>query len=434
MTITLMIATVKVEPGWAVGALTVSDPAIDRDLLLDAADRPWVPGSALAGSLRAHLSQATPPADVRLMGSRPPGSQAEAAESTVSPLWIVGSVFVPDSVSAPGSPAGQRQEPAVLELTGQTAIDRERGAAGAGALRFSRLAAQGGTLTVYLRHDPADGQPLDDHDLRLIVGWPPAIGRDRTKGCGRATLIQLRHGTVDPAIPAGASTWLAHTGPGLFEAVATSGITCDDTGQEPWLEAGFEIVDGLLTSDGQPGTVARSRQRLGRPLIAGSTWKGIIRSRAEYIIRSRYGERAACQDPAGCGTCVTCEIFGHQGQRAKLAFRDSYIENPQDPSPPVRTHVGIDRVTGGARDALLFQTAPLAAGQLRLWIDALDDVAPWARNLIRHVLRDIHDGLTGAGSRTTRGLGTLRLTSQLDDPGPVHVPALETPAPTEPAR
>jgi CRISPR/Cas system CSM-associated protein Csm3 (group 7 of RAMP superfamily) len=428
MTITLMIATVAVEPGWAVGTLTKSDPAIDRDILLDAIGRPWVPGSALAGSLRAHLSQAEPPADIRLMGSRPPRNQAEAAESTVSPLWITGSVFTPASTS------GQSPEPAALELTGQTAIDRERGAAAAGPLRFSRLAADGGTLTVYLRHDPPDGAPLDEADLQLIAAWPPAIGRDRTKGCGRATLTQLRHGQVDPATPAGASTWLTHTGPDLFETVATRTITPDHAAGEPWLEAGFEITDGLLTSDGLPAKVARSRQRRGRPLIPGSTWKGIIRSRAEYIIRSRYGEQAACQNPAACGTCPACQVFGHQGQRATLAFRDSYIEDPQGTSPPVRTHVGIDRVTGGARDALLFQTAPLAAGQLRLRIDALDDAPPWVRNLIWHVLRDIDDGLIGVGSRTTRGLGTLRLTTQPDDLQPVRVPALEPATPTEPAR
>jgi CRISPR/Cas system CSM-associated protein Csm3 (group 7 of RAMP superfamily) len=428
MTITLMIATVKVEPGWAVGALTVSDPAIDRDILLDADGRPWVPGSALAGSLRAHLSQATPPTDVRLMGSRPPRNEAEAAASTVSPLWIVGSVFVSDSADDPD------QEPAALEITGQTAIDRERGAAAAGPLRFSRLAARGGTLTVYLRHDPGGDRPLDDNDLRLIAAWQPAIGRDRTKGCGRATLTQLRHGPVDPATPAGASTWLSHSGPDLFQTVATSDIVCDGTDGKPWLEAGFEIVDGMLTSDGLSGTVARTRRRLGRPVIAGSTWKGIIRSRAEYIIRSRYGEQAACQQPTGCGTCVTCEVFGHTGQRAKIAFRDSYIENAQDVSPPIRTHIGIDRISGGARDALLFQTAPVAAGQLPLRIDALDDVEPWARNLIWHVLRDIHYGLIGVGSRTTRGLGTLRLTTQHEDLEPVRVPALESAAPTEPAR
>jgi CRISPR/Cas system CSM-associated protein Csm3 (group 7 of RAMP superfamily) len=426
VTITLMVATVTVEPGWAVGALAVDDPAIDRDILLDAEGRPWVPGSALAGSLRAHLSQADPPAGERMMGSRPPRNRAEAAASVVSPLWIVGSVFTPeDADGRPGAPAA-------LEITGQTAIDRERGAAAAGPLRFSRLAADGGTLTVYLRHDPGRF-PLTDDDLRLIAGWPPAIGRDRTKGCGRATLTRLRHGPVDPATPDGALTWLSHNGPDLFETVATRDVPCGGAGGEPWLEASFAIVDGLLTSDGLPGKVARSRRRGGKPLIPGSTWKGIIRSRVEYIIRSRYGEQAACQDPAACRTCVTCGIFGHQGQRAKLAFRDSCIEDVPD-TPPARTHVGIDRVSGGARDSQLFQTEPLTAGQLHLRIDTLDDVAPWVRNLIWHVLRDIDDSLIGVGSRTTRGLGTLRLTSQPEDLQPVHVPALEDAAPTEAAR
>src|SRR5207302_8132833 len=132
--------------------------------------------------------------------------------------------------------------------------------------------------------------------------------------------------------------------------------------------------------------------------------------------------------------CVICEVFGHQGQRGTLAFRDSYIEDARDASPPLRTHVGIDRVTGGARDALLFQTAPLAGGKLRLWIDALADVQPWVRNVIRHVLRDIDDGLIGVGSRVTRGLGTLRLAGPLGDLEPVRVPALEGAATTEHAR
>ena len=87
MTITLMIATIDVEPGWAVGTVPLSDPAIDRELLLDSQGQPWVPGSSLAGSLRAHLAAAQPPADTRLMGSRPPHDQAGAAGSTVSAGW-----------------------------------------------------------------------------------------------------------------------------------------------------------------------------------------------------------------------------------------------------------------------------------------------------------------------------------------------------------
>ena len=419
-----MIAPVHVEPGWAVGTVSLSDPAIDRDILLGASGQPWIPGSALAGSLRAHLAAADSPADVTLMGSRPPGSKAEADESTVSPLWIVGAVFRPETES--GSAVGQT----TLEVAGQTAIDRVRGAAAARSLRLSRLAADGGRLTVYLRHDPQPRQ-LSADDLQLIGNWRPAIGRDRTKGAGRATLTELRHGTVDPATPEGAAIWLLHDGPGLFEAVATQAITCI-TEDLPWLEAQFEIEDGLLVGDTQTGTVANSRERHGRPLVPGSAWKGIIRSRAEFIIRSRYRKDAVCLQQTGCGSCVACGIFGHQGQRGLLAFRDSYItQDPAQETP--RTHVGIDRVTGGSRDSLLFQTAPVLSGRLCLRIDHLGAVEPWVRNLIWHVLRDIDDGLVGVGSRTTRGLGTLRLTDPPGDLQPVIVPSLDSLPEPEPA-
>jgi hypothetical protein len=352
------------------------------------------------------------------MGSRPPGNQQEATDSVVSPLWVVGSVFTP----LPPDPKHTNRA-VTFEVAGQTAVDRQRGAAAAGPLRFSRLAADGGELTVYLRHD-AESSPLTDDDLRLLASWQPAIGRDRTKGSGRAVLSQLRYGTVDPATPDGTATWLTQAGPDLFTAVAVNEVTCSPPDDTPWLEASFTITDGLLTSDGVPAKVAQSRRRGGKPLITGSSWKGLIRSRSEYIIRSRYGDQAACQDLPGCGRCPACALFGHAGQRGLLAFRDSYIEDAPV-KPEARTQVGIDRVTGGARDALLFQTAPLTKGKLRLQVDALAPVPPWARNLIGHVLRDIDDGLIGVGSRTTRGLGTLHLTSQLDELQPVRLPELD---------
>lgn len=453
MTITLAIATVDVEPGWAVGAVAHGDTTIDRDLLLDADGQPWIPGSALAGSLRAHLANADPSADIRLMGSRPPRDQAQAATLTASPLWIVGAMFVPSApdasepaesppmsepaalaptASADAPPRGPDHDGAVLETIGQTAIDRRRGAARAGSLRISRLAASGGRLSVYLRHDGGD-QPLSDDDLALIASWRPAIGRDRTRGGGRARLTGLRHGTVDPATPDGARTWLTHDGPELFETVATTAIACDPVDQ-PWLEASFDIIDGLLVGDNQTEPLASTRKRHGRPLVPGSAWKGIIRSRVEFIVRSRYGEDAACTEQAGCGECVVCAGFGHQGQRGLLSFRDSYIEDPGQETK--QTHVGIDRVTGGARDALLFETMPLTAGRLRLRIDQLGPVEPWVRNAIRHVLRDIDDGLIGVGSRTTRGLGTLRLAEPQDAGAlePVVIGQLDASQTKEPSR
>ena len=347
----------------------------------------------------------------------------------MSLLWIAGCSFSPgpsDSPDPTGDPGGTGT---VVETTGQTAIDRFRGSAAAGSLRFSRLVASGGTLTAYLRHDAADGGTLSAADLDLIAAWRPVIGRDRTKGGGRAALTSLRHGTTDPATAEGARTWLSHSGPNLFEAVATQTISCMPGG-DPWLQERFTIAEGFLTGDGLPSRVARTQKRLGEPLIPGSAWKGIIRSRTEFILRSRYGEAAACRQQTGCGNCPVCAVFGHQGQRGLLAFRDSSIEEPIYHDQ--RTQVGIDRVTGGSREALLFSTEALASGQVLLRIDALGDIPAWVRNVINHVLRDIDDGLIGAGSRTTRGLGTLHLASQPDPPGPVVVPELETPDTTRP--
>ena len=135
-----------------------------------------------------------------------------------------------------------------------------------------------------------------------------------------------------------------------------------------------------------------------------------VQDRVHHPLLVRRGRRLHSQ--AGCGTCVICDVFGHQGQRGKLAFRDSYLEDPA--GDLARTHVAIDRVTGGARDALLFQTTPIPAGGVHLRIDQLAPASPWVSNAILHVLRDIDDGLIGVGSKTTTGLGALRLTSPPD--------------------
>lgn len=407
-TVTFLIAEITVEPGWAVGAVPIDDPALDRDLLLDPGGRPWVPGSALAGSLRAHLRQHDArhgtDLDTTLMGSRPPARPGDTTDP--SALWIIGSRFTPDPISGD-----------LTEIAGQTAIDRRRGAAVPNSLRYSRTVAAGGTLTAYLRHDG----PLTADQLAALAAWRPAIGRDRTTGGGRARLSGLRHGRVDPTEPAGMLTWLRHSGPALVKAVATEPITLP-TPAGPWLEVDLHIVDALLVGDPRPTGPAGPRLRDSRPFVPGSAWKGLFRGRVEYILRSRYGPEAACQRPTGCGTCPTCQIFGHQGGRGRLAFHDSPILDAC--APPAHTHVAIDRVTGGARDGLLYETAPVTAGRLRLRVDTFGDVPPWVSTVLQHVLRDLHDGLIGLGSRTTRGMGTLRLDTR-PTPGPVTVPDLE---------
>ncbi|GLI00903.1 hypothetical protein Pa4123_61790 [Phytohabitans aurantiacus] len=414
---------IAVEPGWAVGTVPLGDPTLDRDVLVDLDGRPWVPGSSLAGSLRAHLcahdAVAGTSLETTLMGSRPPKRRGDPVEASL--LWLLGTRFEADSAQTPDD--GE----AVLETVGQTGIDRRRGAATAGSLRYSRTVGRGGVLTAYLRFD---GE-LDGAHLAVLAGWQPAIGRDRTTGGGRARLRSLRHGTIDPSLAHDARTWLTHSGAALVAAVATTAVPVPDTGGRPWLLENLLIEDALLVGDPRPTGPATPRHRGGRPLVPGSAWKGLFRSRVEYILRSLYGDQAACRKPGGCPDCRTCVVFGHQKARGLLAFADSTIDTDWRPAAAVRTQVGIDRVTGGSRDGLLFETDPVTSGRLWLRIDALGSVDDWVQVAVWHVLRDLHDGLIGIGSRVTRGMGTLRLARPPQPVGPVIVPGLHTIADAE---
>ncbi|ROO59617.1 CRISPR/Cas system CSM-associated protein Csm3 (group 7 of RAMP superfamily) [Micromonospora sp. Llam0] len=426
--VTFLVAEIAVEPGWAVGAVRRGDDVIDRDVLVGGDGDPQAPGSALAGSLRAHLARQSTVADLdeTLMGPRPPKDRDEATALTASRLWLLGTRFVPagppaDIDQAAQPPAATGSE--LVEIVGQTAIDPQRRAAATSKLRRSRTVAVGGTVHAYLRHD---GE-LDEAHLAVLAGWRPAIGRDRSTGGGRATLRTLRVGKLDLGTPDGLRTWLELDGPALVEAVVGTGRALTGPDEvEPYLSVRLQIVDGLLIGGGKQDKAAVSRTRRGQPIVPGSAWKGVFRSRIEYILRSLHGDEppaeVLCPVDDRCDgverLCWVCHLFGTPGRRGLLAFRDSVIETPTTAG---RTQVGIDRVTGGARDQLLFSSRPVVDGTLTLRIDSLDPdgrhgpvdaVGPtpgWARTVLSHVLRDLDDGLIGIGSRVSRGLGGVRV-------------------------
>ena len=130
---------------------------------------------------------------------------------------------------------------------------------------------------------------------------------------------------------------------------------------EPDYDITFEIVGGLHISAGEPSAHESSEEPLvnralrsdGRFVVPGSTLKGILRSRAEYVCR--VVGAGVCTNHQ-CGECHPCRLFGYGGEsrnarRAKIAVADSVIANA---TSELRTHVAIDRFTGGARDQLLY--------------------------------------------------------------------------------
>ncbi|GAB3275252.1 hypothetical protein GCM10027589_00240 [Actinocorallia lasiicapitis] len=396
MIITLIKAVIDAEAGWSIGASDVGAAAVDKELLTDPAGRPWIPATSLAGSLRAHLRD-------KGLAEKLMGSPAGAADLQPSRLWLLGA----NILAAPAT--------AVIS---STAIDPQRKAARAKSLRHARIVDEATVIELYGMHEG----PLTETELQALASWRPAIGGNRTKGAGRAQLRSLAYRAMDLDQDDDLHAWLTTTGPGRYTALTN--VDLPDVDDEPLIDVRFYLSDALHIGTGsqEAGTkAALIRSRGTTPLVPGSTWKGLFRSRVGFILRTVRPDVAACTEQRGCGSCPLCDLFGSTLGRGRLIFTDSPVEKAVTEQ---RTHVAIDRVTGGARDKLLFTDHVIVRGEMNLRILPLGTVSDWERNLLLHVVHDLNDGLIGVGGGAQRGQGTIRLvpSSPAEPAEPVAVP------------
>ncbi|MGH3902437.1 MAG: RAMP superfamily CRISPR-associated protein [Pseudonocardiaceae bacterium] len=355
-----------------------------------------LPGSTAAGSLRTHCVD-WPGLPDGLFGGEP-----GAEEKVASPVQVLG-------VRCHGA------VPAV-ESAVRVAIDRHRGAAQVHALFTVEQLPAGTEFDIHLRWDGA-GTALDSF-LDAVRAWRPRIGRGVTTGSGSCAVTGLAWDTYDLTKADRLLAWLAVEGPETYpqptEVLAVS------SSPDPEIDVQLDIVDGLHIGSGVPSQlpdhdseVALVVQRHDVPHVPGSSLKGVLRSRVEYICRVL--GQPACAD-ARCGACRACHLFGWSprsgadpelgGARAAVAIPDAKIDAAD---VEVRHHVALDRVTGGARSGLLYAQQVVVAGNFRLRVEPLRPLTDVELALLRASVADLHDGLVGVGAAATRGLGTVRV-------------------------
>ncbi|SFC97336.1 RAMP superfamily CRISPR-associated protein [Streptomyces aidingensis] len=386
------------------------ETATVRPLARDASGEPWIPPTSLAGSFRAHLPD---PVRGELMGHGAPrgGSTEDSLTSRVR--FLATELTLPEG----GSPVHRTR----------TAMDARRGAAAAGTLRTAEYLASGTRVRcrLWVHGEEEHHRPVRE----ALRTWRPVIGGGRSTGHGTVRLLALRHAVVDLTTRAGRALWLTHGGPALFTAAGLRPVplspanpTASPSAFLPALP--WQLTDPLHVGSGERRPTEPSRILLddtGRPLIPGTAWKGILRARTGYVLRSL--DRPACPGMAdSCGRCSLCTTFGWTGPdatgaRGLLRFPDTPVEDA--PPPAVRNHVAIDRFTGGARDGLLYQDEVIESGTFTLTLTLTTDparqgpaatVPPEARAALVLALWDLHEGLYGLGGGTTRGYGTVRCT------------------------
>lgn len=129
-----------------------------------------------------------------------------------------------------------------------------------------------------------------------------------------------------------------------------------------------------------------------------------------------------------CGECWPCQAFGYGGgrddaaesvgARALIRIPDAVI---RDAKPACRTHIAIDRFTGGVLDGALYTMEVLEAGTFTLDISLLGVIPQQRlreiRAVLRLVLEDLNDGIIGLGGGVARGYGTVQVKDLDSEPG-----------------
>ncbi|MER7077267.1 CRISPR/Cas system CSM-associated protein Csm3, group 7 of RAMP superfamily [Saccharopolyspora kobensis] len=374
----------------------------EQTLLLrtDTAGKPHLPGATVAGSLRAHTAAQNALKPTEQLPDLF-GSQLKSKQRAASPVQVLGTIYRGDGGT---------------DLRRRTAINRERGGADNLTLHTIETLPAGTEFDVVLRWDNPD-QRYDAFIDALRV-WRPQLGRGGSTGAGFCTVTGLGHQTYDLTTPDGLLAWLAiastddYPEPDRFAA--------QDSHPEALLQVDLDIVDGIHIGAGEATKTEPAGPDISRILcigndyiVPGSTLKGVLRSRTEYICR--VVGAPACPDQA-CGECAPCTLFGCGGtertaHRAKIAIHDAVIT---DPVLELRHHVALDRFTGGSADGLLYTDEVVTSGSFRLRIDPLVPRPELSRAellLLEAVVTDLDDGLIGIGARSTAGLGTVRVTS-----------------------
>lgn len=184
------------------------------------------------------------------------------------------------------------------------------------------------------------------------------------------------------------------------------------------------------------------RDAVGRPFVPGSSFKGVIRSRIEAILRSLApdGDIAAwacnpLEDEERCitpkeiaeakrkrwndeqlsewvlaNTCLACQIFGSPWLASRVQVRDWLVDETfwlgqfQE-----RDGVAIDRDTETASEKKLYSYEVVPAGTAFEGAVVVENATDWQLGLVWAGLNEFNLGSLTLGGASSRGLGGVTL-------------------------
>jgi CRISPR/Cas system CSM-associated protein Csm3 (group 7 of RAMP superfamily) len=377
----------------------------DSDILRGTGSRPFLPGSAVAGVLRALcLSNG----ELSLVESQ------FGARDNISPLWVFDSEL-PDAK--------------VIELDG-VAIDRENKVAVEQKKYDYEAIATGAKFTIRLlltirKNDPEGWTNLLDKLIGALKSGAVSFGAKTRRGFGRVECISAvkREFDLSPGNTSSLHKWIK------FDWNKTEGWTGIESetfsSNYATLTVRLKLDGSIMIRDTRntyeepvkpdlPDTDAKVPDYKhisvnGKPVILGTSWAGAFRSGLFKLLKQKY--------PSAVETYLN-EVFGFVTESDKSAsvslvyFGASVLEAADTKIDGYRsiTRVKIDRFTGGAADGALFNEKPWYGGETTLEIRCPAHRAD-ITELLLLAFESVDKGILQIGGESSIGRGFLKVTA-----------------------
>lgn len=460
----------------------------DALLRRTAAGEPFIPGSALAGALRALATRLAPRLGSKICALGPTSSKKPCG-CMVCHLFGDVNPQEEDTEEKGGRASRLWIYDAVLKTANSTwvrdgvGIDRASGAAARqGAVKFDLevLPAQA-KFDLHIELEDANEQ---DRCLlaAVLAEWQAGrstVGGRVARGLGAAALEELQVQAQDLNNAAALMSFLRDEPQaglkaarkdhqewlrGWLSEARQSVVPVSDAPNQldvtrSWLELEFTLqaTGPLLVNDPtQAGRAGFDHAPLveGRPVLPGSSLRGVLRSHAERIARTLATEHAengdvfrstcpACnpvarprdkeslsleccdallqrrekanaefpRDPdrevdAEHELCLACQLFGSPRLGSRLIVEDAPLQTGTEPVYKVQDFLAIDRFTGGGKDGAKFDAAalwrPTFTARLRL-----ENPRDWELGWLALTLRDLAEGWLTVGFGAAKGFGQV---------------------------
>lgn len=480
-----------------------STETADDMLRRDVSGRLLIPGTAIAGALRSIATRLAPRLqDGRLCYAVEKTDPTKACGCLVCQLF--GDVNPQEDADQGGNAARVWVYDAVLEssdvqLRDGVGIDRVTGA----AARRERIKFDLEVLpaeTEFKLRIEIDRHLSDERALQLLAAslaeWEQgrgAVGGRVSRGLGAFRLDDVRfidHDLNEPAnlmqmlrsgpswdMADGDASWLDTQVKALrpkitaWEDDDTTPVARSWALAEFTLAASGPFLTHDLTQAGRSGfdhaPVLATYAKGSKPVLPGSSLRGVLRSQAERIARTLATLKAwdvsqdarqrvqdfltacpACNplttktsDPvASCNSfikaldkdarkkledngaddklCLACQLFGSTWNGSRLRVEDAPFVGEKI-TYKVLDFLAIDRFTGGGRDSAKFDAAVLWKPQFKVRL-FMENPKPWELGWLALVLRDLNDGLATVGFGAAKGFGQCTIEEPMLTFGVLH--------------